>query len=95
MLNADWRHKDHQSRDEPFLREVAVWQLEAKARDEVSRWNQAGSGGRRGIKYELDRVDMKDYTLRGVQTVTTGNGKQSFEAWGDCAGHVYLRGETR
>jgi hypothetical protein len=95
MLNADWRHKDHRGRDEAFLRVIALRQLETNARDEVSHWNEAAAGVRGGIKYELDRVDVKDYTFRGGQTVTTGNGKQSFEAWGDCTGHVYLRGETR
>jgi WD40 repeat protein len=95
MLNADWRYKDYRTRDEPFLREIALRQLETNARDEVSRWNQAAAGVRSEIKYELDRVDMKDYMFRGGQTMTTGKGKQSFEASGDCIGHVYLKAETR
>jgi WD40 repeat protein len=91
LLNVDWRHKDDQSRDEPFLREIARRQLEASARDEATRWNQTAAAIGRRMKCDLDRVDMTEYSFRGSRAETTRNGQQSFEAWGDCAGLVYLK----
>ena len=95
LLNAAWRHNDDQSRDEPFLREIVRRQLETNARDEATRWNQAEATIGRSMKCDLDRVDMTEYRFRGSRTETTRNGQQSFEAWGDCAGHVYLKAAAR
>ncbi len=95
MLTDDWRHDDVQSRGEEFLREIARQQTEAKARDEISRWNRSTASISGRIKYVFDRVDMKEYGFRGSKTVTTGAGQQSFEAWGDSAAHVYYKVERR
>jgi WD40 repeat protein len=95
MLAGDWHHEGVQSRDEEFLRQIARQQLEAKAKEEISWWNHSAASIRGGIKYVFDRVDMKEYRFRGSKTMTTGNGQQSFEASGECTGHVYFKVENR
>ncbi len=40
-LTTDWCHEGTESKDEPSLREIARRQLDAKAGDELSRWNDS------------------------------------------------------
>jgi hypothetical protein len=95
MLEGAWRHEGVQSLDEDFLREIARQQLEAKAREEIPRWNHSAASISGGIKYVFERVDMKEYRFRGSKTMAIGTGQQSFVAWGDSAAQVYYKVEKR